>query len=105
MKKFGGILIMVLVACLVLVGCSSSGSSTNRTEQKETVPVEKKEILVSVAASLKDAMTEIETQYEAKNAGINLTINYGSSGSLQQQIEQGAPTDLFISAGKNKWMH
>ncbi|NBJ14260.1 MAG: molybdate ABC transporter substrate-binding protein [Dehalobacter sp. 4CP] len=102
MKKMSGILIMLLVACLVLVGCSSSGSSANGIEQKGTVPVEKKEILVSAAASLKDAMTEIETQYEAKNAGINLAINYGSSGSLQQQIEQGAPTDLFISAGKKQ---
>jgi molybdate transport system substrate-binding protein len=102
MKKIGEILAMLLVVCLVLVGCSSSGSSANGTEKKGTVPVEKKEILVSAAASLKEAMTEIETQYEAKNAGINLTINYGSSGSLQQQIEQGAPTDLFISAGKKQ---
>ncbi|RJE47556.1 MULTISPECIES: molybdate ABC transporter substrate-binding protein [unclassified Dehalobacter] len=102
MKKMGGILVMLLVACLVLVGCSSSGSSANRTEQKETVSVEKKEILASAAASLKDVMTEIETQYETRNAGINLTINYGASGSLQQQIEQGAPTDVFISAGKKQ---
>ena len=37
-----------------------------------------------------------------KNPNISLTFNFGASGSLQQQIEQGAPCDVFISAGKKQ---
>lgn len=36
------------------------------------------------------------------DSNVKLTVNYGASGSLQQQIEQGAPCDLFISAGQKQ---
>ncbi|MCD9022134.1 molybdate ABC transporter substrate-binding protein [Cohnella silvisoli] len=62
----------------------------------------KTEILISAAASLKDSLDEIEKEYEKVHPDINLTFNYGSSGTLQKQIEQGAPADLFISAGKKQ---
>ena len=45
------------------------------------------------------AMNELRSAYMAKNPLVKVTANYGSSGSLQQQIEQGAPADLFFSAG------
>ncbi|WP_041121562.1 molybdate ABC transporter substrate-binding protein [Jeotgalibacillus alimentarius] len=57
-------------------------------------------LTVSAAASLQDAMSEIEEQFEAET-GIEVTFNYGGSGSLKQQISQGAPVDLFISAAEN----
>ncbi|WP_330203362.1 molybdate ABC transporter substrate-binding protein [Cyanobacterium sp. Dongsha4] len=60
-------------------------------------------LTVSAAASLKDVMEEIKPLYEQKYSQTKLTYNFGSSGSLQQQIEQGAPVDIFISAA-NKQM-
>ena len=57
------------------------------------------EITVSAAASLKDVMGEIEKNYEAEFKGTKVVFNFGASGSLQQQIENGAPVDIFISAG------
>ncbi|MUT68024.1 molybdate ABC transporter substrate-binding protein [Paenibacillus sp. NEAU-GSW1] len=62
----------------------------------------KTELLVSAAASLQDSLDEIEIAYEKANPDINLTFNYASSGTLQKQIEQGAPADLFFSAGKKQ---
>jgi molybdate transport system substrate-binding protein len=59
-------------------------------------------LLVSAAASLKDVMEEIKPLYERANPGVNLTFNFGSSGALLQQIEQGAPADIFISAAKRQ---
>lgn len=56
------------------------------------------EIIVSAAASLRDVMEAIQPVYQRENSNIRLTYNFGSSGSLQQQIEQGAPVDVFISA-------
>jgi len=55
-------------------------------------------ILVSAAASLKEVLQEIKTGFEKANPSIKVNYNFGGSGSLQQQIEQGAPADLFISA-------
>lgn len=56
------------------------------------------DLTISVAASLKDVMKEIKEVYQKENPNITLTFNFGSSGSLQKQIEQGAEVDVFISA-------
>lgn len=96
------LLVLFLIGGLVLTGCSNTGTAPNQEQGKPANTAEKKEILVSAAASLKNAMTEIEKVYEEKNPGINLTFNFQSSGSLQQQIEQGAPADIFLSAGKSQ---
>ncbi len=62
---------------------------------KDAKPVE---LLVSAAASLKDSLAEIKTAYEGKNNNVKLTFTFGASGALQQQIENGAQVDVFISA-------
>ncbi|MEG1367335.1 MAG: molybdate ABC transporter substrate-binding protein, partial [Oscillospiraceae bacterium] len=59
------------------------------------------ELTVLAAASLADAMDEIIAQYQEENK-VKITVSYGASGTLQQQIEQGAPADLFISAGQKQ---
>ncbi|WP_199306747.1 molybdate ABC transporter substrate-binding protein [Anabaena sphaerica] len=59
-------------------------------------------LLVSAAASLQDALEEIKPLYQQTNPNIKITYNFGSSGALQQQIEQGAPVDVFISAAKRQ---
>ena len=55
-------------------------------------------ITLSAAASLQDVLTPIAVQFQAAYPSIRLESNFGSSGALQQQIEQGAPVDLFLSA-------
>ncbi|BCL35266.1 molybdate ABC transporter substrate-binding protein [Nostoc sp. MS1] len=59
-------------------------------------------LLVSAAASLKDALEEIKPLYQQSKPNVNINFNFGASGALQQQIEQGAPTDIFISAAKRQ---
>jgi molybdate transport system substrate-binding protein len=59
-------------------------------------------LLVSAAASLKEALEEIKPLYRQSKANVNISYNFGSSGALQQQIEQGAPADIFISAAKKQ---
>lgn len=55
-------------------------------------------LLVSAAASLQDALEDIKPLFETAQPRTTISYNFGSSGSLQQQIEQGAPADIFISA-------
>ncbi len=59
-------------------------------------------LLVSAAASLKEALEEIKPLYQQSKVNVKINYNFGSSGALQQQIEQGAPADIFISAAKKQ---
>jgi molybdate transport system substrate-binding protein len=56
-------------------------------------------LTVSAAASLQNALTEINALFEQAHPTIEVSLNSGGSGSLQRQIEQGAPVDVFLSAG------
>ncbi|AKG20060.1 molybdate ABC transporter substrate-binding protein [Calothrix sp. 336/3] len=59
-------------------------------------------LLVSAAASLKDVLEEIKPIYQQTQKNIKINFNFGSSGALLQQIQQGAPVDIFISAAKKQ---
>ena len=55
------------------------------------------ELFVSAAASLTDALKEIDARFE-KQTGTKIVLNLGASSMLARQIEEGAPADVFISA-------
>ena len=56
------------------------------------------EVNLSIAASLKDVMNELTDSFGKQNAEAKFLKNYGGSGALAKQIENGAPADIFISA-------
>lgn len=56
------------------------------------------ELVVSAAASLKESLTSIATTYRRQKPNVTIRFNFASSGTLQRQIENGAPVDLFIAA-------
>jgi molybdate transport system substrate-binding protein len=56
------------------------------------------DLLVSAAMSLKNTFEEIGKLYEQKYPGVKVSFNFGASGTLQKQIESGAPVDIFASA-------
>src|SRR5665647_929408 len=62
----------------------------------------KTELLISAAASLQDSLLALQPDFEKQNPTLKLTFNFGASGTLQKQIEQGAPADLFVSAGSKQ---
>lgn len=59
---------------------------------------EKPEFLIAAAADLRFAMDEIATQFQAAHREVAVKTSYGSSGQFTQQIENGAPYDVFCSA-------
>ncbi|KUK83127.1 MAG: ABC-type molybdate transport system, periplasmic component [Pelotomaculum thermopropionicum] len=93
MKKILYILALTLLLTAVAAGCGSNEAKQNQE------PVN---LTVSAAASLTDAVKELKTVYESQQNEVTITLNLASSGTLQKQIEEGAPADLFISASKAK---
>ena len=61
------------------------------------------DISLSVPASMTDALKELITQFGASGKHPQIIPNYGPSGALAKQINEGAPADIFISANQ-KWM-
>lgn len=74
---------LALFPALLLGSCHSSRQTT---------------LTLSVAASLIDAMTVLQADYRQSHPDIVFRDNYGASGTLALQVQQGAPVDIFFSA-------
>lgn len=85
----------MLCLCALLVGCGTEN-------QSEVTGTKQVRLTISVAVSLTDAMKAIAPLYQQENQGVKIDYNFASSGSLQRQIEQGAPVDVFISAASKQ---
>jgi molybdate transport system substrate-binding protein len=86
----------VIVAVLTLVCALGVAAPVGAGSQREPTP--DGGITVFGAASLTDAFTEIGADFEARYEGTTVTFNFNSSSTLETQIEQGAPADVFASA-------
>ena len=61
-----------------------------------------KSLTVFAAASMKNALDDVDAAYTART-GIKISASYAASSTLAKQIEQGAPADVFVSADTD-WM-
>ena len=61
-----------------------------------------KSLTVFAAASMKNALDDVDAAYTAKT-GVKVVASYAASSALAKQIEQGAPADVFVSADTD-WM-
>lgn len=77
-------LIGIIINIIFLISCK-------KAENNE-------DINLSVASSLYKPFSKMEEIYEKENVETKLEINYGSSSSLEKQIEKGVAIDIFISA-------
>jgi molybdate transport system substrate-binding protein len=59
-------------------------------------------LTVFAAASMRNALDEIDAIYAAKS-GVKIVVSYAASSALAKQIEQGAPADVFVCADTD-WM-
>lgn len=66
-------------------------------------PVLAGEVTLAAAASLRDVVNELSEGFAKANPGLKVLKEYGGSGALAKQIENGAPVDIFISANR-EWM-
>jgi len=98
---------LVMAMMLALGACSPSATPPQATktitpEATTAVTPQTTTLLTAAAASLQNALEEITPLFKEANKSANsrveLKYNFAASGPLQQQIEQGAPIDVFISA-------
>jgi molybdate transport system substrate-binding protein len=89
----------LMLACLIR---RLAGALTLAAVLFATGPVRANDVLVFAAASLKTALDEVVSEWEARS-GHTVVVSYAGSAQLARQIEQGAPADLFISASTD-WM-
>lgn len=93
---------LTAAAALSLAGCGNSetpaapgGSSPT---SGSSAPAISGEITVFAAASLTESFTKIGKDFEAAHPGVKVKFNFAGSSALAQQINQGAPADVFASA-------
>jgi molybdate transport system substrate-binding protein len=65
-------------------------------------PAQEKSIMVFAAASMKNALDDVNTGF-TRQSGVKVVASYAASSALAKQIEQGAPADVFLSADVD-WM-
>jgi molybdate transport system substrate-binding protein len=88
-----------LILGIVAIGLQCRGIYSAQIGSSPGIsPASADEITVSAAISLKDALDEIAHLYSTEHPSAEVHFNLGGSGTLQRQIEQGAPVDIFISA-------
>jgi molybdate transport system substrate-binding protein len=81
----------IFAAFIILLGAADSSAAA-----------QDKTITVFAAASMKNALDDIDAAYTAKT-GVKVVASYAASSALAKQIEQGAPADVFVSADTD-WM-
>lgn len=86
------VIISFIIITIFIAGCTQKEKSSNEHQ-----------LTISAAISLSDVLIELKSLYEQEVSVTQITYNFGGSGTLAQQIQQGAPVDLFISANE-QWI-
>lgn len=89
----------LLTGVVLFSGCSNGEETTSDAAESTEVT----EVTVSAAASLQNAFGDIETTYESEHEDVDLVFNFGGSGTLATQIQEGAPADIFFSASQKNY--
>jgi len=87
MPRLAGLFLSLLILCGLI---------------QSPAQAEDKTLIVFAAASMKNALDDIDAAFTAKT-GVKVTASYAASSTLAKQIEQGAPADIFVSADTD-WM-
>jgi molybdate transport system substrate-binding protein len=88
-------LLALVTSLTATTGCTSDPASSGSDPGPDGLSGE---LVVFAAASLTESFTQIGADFEADHQGVTVTFNFAGSSTLAQQINQGAPADVFASA-------
>ena len=88
------------LAVIALAGMMMTGLTAGSVQAAEPGG----EVYVFIAASLANAMEEIQKDFNQKYPDVEIFYNADSSGTLQTQIEEGSRCDIFFPQQRNRWM-
>jgi molybdate transport system substrate-binding protein len=92
-------IVTAILICTFISACSATNIELDNTPiQTDT----ENTITIYAASSLTDAFSEIGKRFEAENPGTKIVFNFAGSQQLAQQLGQGAPADIFISADQDQ---
>lgn len=91
-----GLLALGLLVAL-LAGCGSERKDANASDPAPP-DLPAGVVRIAAASDLKFALEDLEPLLDKAAPGVRVTATYGSSGTFLQQITEGAPFDLFLSA-------
>jgi molybdate transport system substrate-binding protein len=108
--------LLVLILAILLAGCApqpgelqpaatqttTAALAEASTDPLTAVPAKHVDLNVFAAASLTDAFGEIGKLFEANHPGVSVILNFAGSQQLAQQINEGAPADVFASANQKQ---
>jgi len=81
------------ITVLSLTGCSNASETEDTDASNNEIS-----LTIMAAASLQKSFDEIADQFSAEHPNITIDFNYAGSSSLVQNLEAGAPADVFASA-------
>lgn len=103
-RRWSPVLLSVLVSgAFLFAACAPAPAPTAAPPTNAPAPTTAaapRELNVAAAADLAFAFNEIGALYE-QETGTKVNFSFGSTGQLAQQIEQGAPFDLFAAANES----
>ena len=89
------------ILTVMLAGVMAAGMSAGSV-QAATIEDASGDLYVFIAASLANAMDEIQKDFNEEYPDVNILFNADSSGTLQTQIEEGSRCDIFFSAASKQ---
>ena len=88
----------IVLASVMVMGMAGCGSSSDHKQEDTTVT----NVTIFAAKSLNGVVDELISMYQEEQLDVEISASYDSSGTLMEQIEQGAACDLFFSAAQKQ---
>ncbi len=103
LRRAGALALAGALVLASLAGCvSAEADGEDAATPDAAAATGAVELRISAATTLKRAVDELIPEFEAAHPGVTVVGNYAASGVLQKQVEQGAPCDVFLSAGPDQ---
>ncbi|HEY3556221.1 MAG TPA: molybdate ABC transporter substrate-binding protein [Kribbella sp.] len=98
MLRRAAVAAVTAVAAFALAGCGDNTPASSAPSSGASTAALSGDVNVFAAASLTGSFTQLGKDFESAHPGVKVKFSFAGSSALAQQINQGAPADVFASA-------